>query len=316
MLLAPFILLAQTRFEARILDIEKRFKVGRIGVGIRDLRTGKTWLYRASEPFPMQSVFKFPLGLAVLNAVDHQTLSLRHQVKVGQSELSVPMSVINERFRGQPLTYSNAELLELAVGISDNTAADLLMSQLGGPLRVTERLRKLGVTGIRIDRTERRLQLDNDGIAQFSPSLTTEDGFQKALAQVSAPSKRKAMSAYLADVRDTATPSGMVDLLTGFDRGKLLDVTSQARLVRIMTATKTGAHRLKAGLPKGTTLIHKTGTGREILGICGALNDVGIAHLPDGRRLAIAVFLAGSSGTTASREEAIADVARLAVTLK
>lgn len=311
-LLVPLFLLSKPDFDTQMLDIERQLKVGRIGVGIRNLKTGQTWFYRRSELFPMQSVFKFPLGVAVLDAVDHGQLSLDKRVPVGLKQLSVPMSHINESYHSKTLWYTNAQLLEMAVGKSDNTAADLLLEELGGPIEATKRLHKLGIAHIRIDRPERQIQVDYCSIPRFTPLLTTESGFQQAMAKVSDPQKLAALAAFAADRRDTATPIGMIELLTKFDSGKLLSPASQKRLRSFMTVTTTGPHRLKAGLPKGTVLIHKTGTGREILGICGALNDVGIAKLPGGRKLAIVVFVAGSSGTTAYREKIIADIARIA----
>lgn len=309
----PLLLIRQApTFDQQMLLMEVRMGGGRLGVAIRDLQTGKTIAYRAREHFPMQSVFKLPLGIAVLDAVDRGVLSLDKPVLVDKSRLSVPMSVINERFRGRTATYRVRDLLDLAVGTSDNTAADLLLELLGGPSAVSKRLWAKGLHDIQIDRLERQLQLDYAGIPRFTPSLTTEAGFKGALAIIPNAAKVAALTKYVADRRDTATPLAMVGLLANLQSGKLLSPASTRLLLGIMSASTTGPHRLKAGLPKGTSLAHKTGTGREIGGICGALNDVGIATLPGGRKVAIAVFLAGTRGTTPSREKVIADVARLA----
>ncbi|AIE83851.1 class A beta-lactamase [Fimbriimonas ginsengisoli] len=294
----------------RVQALEAGLRHGSIGVAVTDLRTGESWAYHGDSRFPMQSVFKLPLGIAVLDAVDRREHSLDTRIMVGWQHLSVPMSVINDRFSGHARPYSVAELLELAVGVSDNTAADLLLSMMGGPQKVTARLKRMGINGIRVDRFERQLQVENVGLPGFNPELTSEGGFLKALSRVPGDRAEAAMKKYLADPRDTATPNGMVDLLAGLQRGRFLSPASRERLLRIMTASTTGPNRLKAGLPKGSTLAHKTGTGREILGICGAINDVGIATLPGGRKLAIAVFLSGTSGTKTTRERIIANVAR------
>ena len=80
-----------------------------------------------------------------------------------------------------------------------------------------------------------------------------------------------------------------------------------------MTQTTTGQARLKAGLPPAATLAHKTGTGRTDLGVNPATNDIGVITLKDGRRYAVAVFLAGSPAGDAERDAIIADVARAVV---
>jgi beta-lactamase class A len=105
----------------------------------------------------------------------------------------------------------------------------------------------------------------------------------------------------------------MVGLLVDLQRGRFLTAKSRNLLLKIMAESTTGPRRLRAGIPKGSILAHKTGTGRRIDGIAGAVNDAGIVTLPNGRRFVVAVFLKGTSGTTETRERVIADVARAAV---
>ncbi len=298
-------------------SIEHGMRLGHIGVGIADLSTGETFYYRGDEMFPMQSVFKFPLGIAVLDAVDHQLLRLDEKVVVGKAQLSVPMSLINERFYQKGAkSYTIGELLQLAVGSSDNTAADLLLTKLGGPSKVVRRLRALGVTRIRIDRPERELQVDVAGLGRFRPELTTESGFTSAMNKVSPDDARKAAKAIWTDPRDTATPRGMVSLLTSFTKGRLLSKSSQQLLWTIMTKSTTGADRLRAALPNGATLTHKTGTSRDTQGIAAAVNDVGIVTFPNGKQLAIVIFLKSTAGTSRSRDAIIAQIAKQAIAMR
>jgi len=74
----------------------------------------------------------------------------------------------------------------------------------------------------------------------------------------------------------------------------------------------TGAHRLKGFLPEGTVVAHKTGTSGTSNGLTRATNDVGIVTLPDGRHMAIAVFVSDSKANEAVREGVIAKIARAA----
>jgi beta-lactamase class A len=76
-----------------------------------------------------------------------------------------------------------------------------------------------------------------------------------------------------------------------------------------MTDSPTGQKRLKAGLPENWSIAHKTGTGADVLGIGTATNDVGIASSPDGKRVAIAVFIAGSKAPLEEREKVMSNIA-------
>lgn len=103
-----------------------------------------------------------------------------------------------------------------------------------------------------------------------------------------------------------------VVLLRAFHEGKGLSKSSQALLRRLMTETSTGLKRIKGLLPDGTVVAHKTGTSSTVNGVTAATNDVGLVTLPNGRHLAIAVFVSDSKANDAIREEAIAKVAKAA----
>ena len=97
----------------------------------------------------------------------------------------------------------------------------------------------------------------------------------------------------------------MAALLARLFRGELLSRPDTDRVLDAMRRCATGATRLRAGLPKGTEVFDKTGTARS------CANDVGIATLPDGTHLVVAVFTRGGRDA-AARDGAIASVARAA----
>jgi len=74
----------------------------------------------------------------------------------------------------------------------------------------------------------------------------------------------------------------------------------------------TGQKRLKGALPPGTPVAHKTGTSQTANGKTNATNDIGLIALPNGHRIAIAVFVNASPADEATRERTIAELARLA----
>lgn len=280
-----------------------------LGAALMNLENGELWAIKGSDRFPMQSVFKAPLGAAVLAEADAGRLSLDEVITVRDEDLSPPYSPVAAAYPGRR-DYTIAELLTLSVGGSDNTAADLLMRRIGGPGAVTAWLRSHGITHMRIDRYERQLQPEIAGLESFRPALKTESAYGAALAGTPPAVRQAATARYLDDPRDTTTPRDALLFLAKLARGELLSEASTARLLTIMEETPTGANRLAAGLPEGARLAHKTGTARTDLGLTPATNDIGLITLADGRQYVVAVFLSGSAQPEAEREAIIAELAR------
>jgi beta-lactamase class A len=112
--------------------------------------------------------------------------------------------------------------------------------------------------------------------------------------------------------QNSATPKAAVELLGLFYQGKNLSATSRGLLLQWMVETETGLHRLKGMLPPQTVVAHKTGTSGTVGGVSAATNDIGLITLPDGRHLAIAVFVSDARGQESARESVIAQIARSA----
>jgi beta-lactamase class A len=326
LLLAAIVLLGacdpgmpQTVSTTPALDAERLDKMGeelsarageaRLGVALMNLENGDLWAINGSDRFPMQSVFKAPLGAAVLAEVDAERLSLDETLTIRDEDLSPPFSPVAAAYPGRR-DYTVDELLTLAVGGSDNTAADVLMARIGGPGAVTAWLRSHDIDHMRIDRYERQLQPEISGLKSFRPDLKSEAAYSAALAETPVEVRQAATSRYLEDPRDTTTPRDALLFLAKLARGELLSEASTARLLRIMEDSPTGANRLAAGLPDQSRLAHKTGTARTDLGLNPATNDIGLITLADGRQYVVAVFLSGSTQPEAEREAIIADTAR------
>lgn len=251
---------------------------GRVGVTATVLETGETVTLNGDQQFPMQSVYKFPIGMAVLAQVDQGTLRLDQRVRVEPSDfVSAPQHSPIRDEHPQGVELSLVELLEYMVAESDNTACDVLLELVGGPDVVTQYLRDLGVDNLVVANTEE--EIGQDEAVQY---------------------------------RNYATPDAAVALLRALHEGQGLSEASQALLLRLMTETPTGPRRIKGLLPDGTVVAHKTGTSGTVDGVTAATNDVGIVTLPNGQHLAIAVFVSDSTANDTIREEVIAKVARAA----
>ncbi|HEV2884751.1 MAG TPA: serine hydrolase, partial [Pyrinomonadaceae bacterium] len=110
--------------------------------------------------------------------------------------------------------------------------------------------------------------------------------------------------------RNWATPQAAVALLQALHEKRGVSESSQALFLKLMADSRPGAKRLKGLLPAGTIVAHKTGTSGTEKGVTAATNDIGIITLPDGRHLAIAVFVADSPANVETREEVIAKIAK------
>lgn len=252
---------------------------GRVGAAVMTLETGESVDFSGDQRFPMQSVYKLPIGMAALHDVDRGLLSLERKVRVEAGDL-VPSglhSPIRDKYPKGGVELSLRELLRYMVAESDGTACDVLLRLIGGPDRVTGYLRGLGVKGIVVATSEKEMARDE-------------------------------MTQY----RNWATPKAVVELLQSLHQGRGLSGSSRALLLKLMTETPTGPRRIKGLLPAGTVVAHKTGTSNTRNGLTRATNDVGLITLPDGRHLAVAVFVSDSRADGETREGIIAKIARAA----
>lgn len=260
----------------QIEQIAKSSK-GRVGVAASLLETGESVSLNAKDRFPMQSVYKLPIGMALLNQVDAGKIKLDQKVRLEKDDLLKGSRALNPEKFPNGGEFSVRELLRLMVSESDNTASDALLKLAGGAEAVMSYLGGLGIKEIIVADTEREFARNNQ--AQY---------------------------------RNWAAPEAAVDLLRALHERRGLSEQSREMLLQFMIESPTGAKRLKGQLPAGAVVAHKTGTSGTAGGITAATNDIGIITLPDGRHLAVAVFVSDSTADEATREEVIAGIARAA----
>ena len=255
-----------------------RLTGGRVGVAISLIDNDEAVLINGQQHFPMQSVYKLPIGMAVLKQVDQGKLTLDQKVRVKPIEyvrLGQHSPIRDKYPKGAELSL--AEILRLAVSESDGTASDVLMRVAGGATAVMGYLRDLRVDGIMV--------------------LDTEKEIGKAVE---------------VQYRNWATPEGALALLKAVAEGGGLSPESHKLLMRLITETPTGMKRIKGSLPAGTVVAHKTGTGGTIGGLTRAVNDIGLITLPNGQRLAIAIFVSDARVDVEGAEAVIAKISRAA----
>lgn len=311
---SPPSLAAPAKAEAAASPLAAQFALlakqtdGTVGVAVQKVGGGPMVTLNQGVTFPMASTFKIAVAGRIFERIDKGELKLDQLIVVD------PKMIVNSdgiaRFAphaGVSLSVHN--LLELMLTRSDNSATDVLTALAGGPAVVTDWVKKQGVTGQRIDADTahliyRALDITNPGPGTFSENI------QAAFA--ADPKKRERdinripNAPFNDDPRDASTPEAMVQLLLAIQSGKPLSAASTKELIAIMERCITGEKRLKGLLPAGTVVAHKTGTLMSIA------NDVGLMTLPDGSKVAIAVYIKGDTKGTETQDRVIAEIARTA----
>ncbi len=263
----------ETSFERRIAKLADGSR-GLIGVAAVDLSTGESIGVLEDQLFPMASTSKIAVAAAYLELVEQGKYSL-----TSEFPLLIPIRSAKFSSRAAPVRegeYMSADkLIEIMIARSSNPATDTLLRVVGGPAAVNDWMRRQGIAEFSIDRDIATLVRD-DG--EFDPSSHI-------------------------DTRDAATPRAMIELLTGLYQGKFLSAESRQVILDAMAKTRTGKRRIPAQMPEYVEVMHKTGS------LNNTSSDIGILETPDGRAIAVAIYVTGQ-GARRAREARIASIAR------
>jgi beta-lactamase class A len=261
----------------QIVQLAKPVK-GIVGVSILNIENRDTLSYNGNARLVLHSVMKFPIALTVLHLVDSGKLSLDQMIHIKKRDLPKTYSPLRDKYPNGGVDISIRDLLGYMVSLSDNDACDILLKVIDGPQTVQDYMLRLKIRGIAIRASE--LDMASSWELQYT---------------------------------NWCKPVEMTALLDLFYSGKILSATNTAFLMKLMTDTSTGPKRIKGLLPAGTVVAHKTGTSpTNNEGLSPATNDVGIITLPNGKHLAIAVFVCNSTDDEATREGVIAKIAKAA----
>jgi beta-lactamase class A len=243
---------------------------GRLGFAIHDIDGKRLLSWRGDERFVYCSTFKMYLAAATLLRVQAGEERLDRELAVTRADI-LEWAPVTEAAVDRSLSVET--LLRGAMEVSDGTAANLLLRAMGGPPAMQSFYRRLGDQTTRADR--------------YEPELVRLDGD-----------------------KDTIMPGqSLANMTRLFSAGSLLEDASQSLLLRWMLAATTGAARIKAGVPAGWRVAHKTGTGGY-----GPVNDIGLIYPPSGRPLIIAVYYHATRQSDEDRREwVIAEATRTAL---
>jgi beta-lactamase class A len=243
---------------------------GECAVAVTHVESGRSADVEGERRQPLYSVFKLPLAVAVLQDVEAGKLALDQKVRV-EPEEAAPGVKANSDLWLKPSDRTIRELLEFSIVRSDNTSSDKMLELVGGPAALTERMRALGLTNIEV----------RSNVREF---LKSKDAHP-----------------------NTGSANDLTRLLARLQKGEVLRPAQLEVLLGLMGRAITGQQRLRAGVPAGTPVGDKSGTGPS------TINDVGLITLPEGRgHLAMAVLLDGSKLSAAEQERLTAELARAA----
>lgn len=256
---------------------------GRLGVFILDVTTGRAIGNRMDERFGMCSTFKLALAGAMLHLSDMGALNLQKQISYSAADIVPNSPATKENLAkngGITARMSIAALAQATQQTSDNTAANLLIKELGGPAALTQIFRKWGDDVTRVDRYEPEMNLVPAG-----------------------------------EIRDTTTPRAYAQMIAKLLVGDaVLKPETQSRLIEWMIDTKTGVKRLRAGLPASWRSGDKTGTGAH-KSYTNKYNDVAIFWPPARGPVIISSYFEGPVASDDMRDvdqAVLADVGRIA----
>jgi beta-lactamase class A len=276
LLISAFAFAQTSLLEQKINSILKN-KEATVGVSVLGFENGFTYDKNADKKLPMQSVFKFHIAAAVLDAVDKGKLSLDQKIKLDSSNLlENTWSPLRDQYAGKNAEVPLSEVIEYTVAKSDNNGCDILLRLLGGTQTVQKFMDSKGVKGFQIKYNEE--EMHKDWNVQYQNYSTTKSA---------------------------------VDVLKKFYDGKLLSKKSTDYLMKVLWSTSTGMNKMVEQLPKNTPVARKTGSsGKNKAGLTGAENEIGIITFPNGKHYALAVFVSNSTETDVVNCKVISDISR------
>ncbi len=274
---------------------------GKAGAAIVAVDEGWSVESGGTLSLPQQSVSKLWVAMTVLSQRDAGRLKLDDPVLVTREDLTLFHQPIAGLVTGSGYQTTIGALMTRALTQSDNTANDRLLTYVGGPAAVRAFIAEKQLGAIRFGPGERLLQAGTAGLT-WTQSMAYGRGFEAARARLDPAVRAAAFQRYVTSPPDGAAPLAIADALARLARGELLSETSTRILMETMSHTVTGRARLKAALPGGWELAHKTGTGQDLKGRNAGFNDVGIITAPDGRRYALAVMIGDTTAPIRERQ--------------
>lgn len=259
-------------------QIKKYIRKKRAKIGVAWAAGGNSGSVNDRWQYPMMSVFKLHVAVAVLRQMEREGASPDSTLHIEARQMNKDTySPLRELHPDTAFDISIRELLHYSVAQSDNNACDILIAYAGGTDNISREMHSIGLDGFRITETEESMHTDT----------------------------RRCKN-------NSSTPGSVVILLRKVFEGDILTGVYADCIRQTLLSTTTGADKIRAALAPGMLLAHKTGSsGRDKRGMKTGDNDAGLIIMPDGRRCYVAVFITRSMESDADNAATIADITRI-----
>jgi len=285
-----------------------------IGISAVHIETGKSFGYKDNEHFPMASTVKVPIAIYLMHLAENKKINLDKMVHINPRDLVLGSGAMGYFLSRPGLAISIYNMFEPMRAISDNSATDIILKQIGGPAAVYKFLQQKGISDIIVSRSIEQLYRNSSGLEAWPAGIALTLMDRKSLLdKMSDTDKSKAYKAFYNDLRDTATPSSMTRLLTKLYKKELLNAEYSKMILNVMA--KGTSSRLKKLLAKDTKIAYKTGTwwddkssGKQY----NYTNEIAIITLPDNLgHIAIGVYLKSDNSNLQKQLNAMSKAAQL-----
>jgi len=237
----------------------------RIGVSIYDLKNNHRWSYKGDTRFPLMSTFKTLACAKLLYDVENGNQSIDSTVVINEDSI-VTWSPVTEKRIGEKISLKDSCAATLSM--SDNTAANIILSSIQGPKALTQFMRSIGDEITRLDRFEPDLNQALDG-----------------------------------DLRDTTTPNAITKSLNTLLFGDVLNQEAKDQLKKWMKSNKVANSLLRSVLPKDWSIADRSGAGGY-----GSRGITAIVWSDLRAPLIISIYLSQTEASFALRNKAIAEI--------
>lgn len=261
---------------ARLEKLDKETP-GQLGVYVKRLDNGESLSYAADRPWYLSSSAKVPIAIAVLQQVDAGKLRTDQRLAVQDTDrIDGPGELVWAR---TGTAYTVDSLITRMLGVSDNTAANLLVRTIGEDTLNASASKHLGkgfeklttLTQVRRDvygeLHPRAAQLPNQRLVEVASEPLGPRRVEAVRRAIGVPAGElktrsidEAYASYYRKGFNSATLEGYGSMLEQLVRGQLLSPDSTRRLFTAMKFGRRGDYRMEGGIPKSQPIIHKTGT--------------------------------------------------------
>lgn len=256
----------------KINENTKEYKAN-IGIGYAD---NQITYQNNQKKYPLLSVFKLHVAVAVLNKINQENLTTDSHIKINKTDIKEKTySPMREKYGIKDLELSIYELLYYMVAESDNNACDILINWVGGIDSVAKYIHSIGLSATEIKVTEDTM--NREDITQY---------------------------------QNKAPLNEILKLLKMIDNKHLFAEELHKELLSIMQSTQTGTNKIKKYLPQDLRVAHKTGSSSRLQdGKKIADNDVAIIGQGD-KRYYLVVMVSDSYESDETNAEIIAKISQ------